>query len=46
MVRLYGDKPYSVVLVHGGSGAIGSLKGFAEKYAKGEFYDIILRVIS
>lgn len=30
MVRLYGDKPYNVVLVHGGPGAIGSLKGFAE----------------
>ena len=31
MVRLYGGKPYKVVLVHGGPGAIGSLKGFAEE---------------
>lgn len=30
MVRLYGKKPYSIVLVHGGPGAIGSLKGFAK----------------
>lgn len=29
MVRLYGKTPYSVVLVHGGPGAIGALKGFA-----------------
>jgi len=29
MVRLYGSAPYKVVLVHGGPGAIGSLKGFA-----------------
>lgn len=31
MVRLYGKEPYSVVLVHGGPGAIGSLKGFAKE---------------
>ncbi len=31
MVRLYGKKPYSFVLVHGGPGAIGSLKGFAQE---------------
>lgn len=31
MVRLYGKAPYEAVLVHGGPGAIGSLKGFAEK---------------
>lgn len=29
MVRFYGTKPYKAVLVHGGPGAIGSLKGFA-----------------
>jgi len=29
MVRLYGKAPYKIVLVHGGPGAIGSLKGFA-----------------
>ena len=29
MVRLYGNAPYKIVLVHGGPGAIGSLKGFA-----------------
>lgn len=31
MVRLYGEAPYKVVLVHGGPGAIGSLKGFARE---------------
>ena len=31
MVRLYGNAPYKVVLVHGGPGAIGSLKGFAKE---------------
>ena len=31
MVRLYGNAPYKVVLVHGGPGAIGSLKGFAQE---------------
>ena len=31
MVRLYGEKPYSIVLVHGGPGAIGSLRGFANE---------------
>lgn len=31
MVRLYGEEPYKVVLVHGGPGAIGSLKGFARE---------------
>ena len=31
MVLLYGKAPYKVVLVHGGPGAIGSLKGFAQE---------------
>ncbi len=31
MVRLYGKEPYKMVLVHGGPGAIGSLKGFAKE---------------
>jgi len=31
MVRLYGEAPYKIVLVHGGPGAIGSLKGFASE---------------
>lgn len=31
MVRLYGKTPYKIVLVHGGPGAIGSLKGFARE---------------
>lgn len=31
MVRLYGKAPYTAVLVHGGPGAGGSLKGFAEE---------------
>ena len=31
MVRLYGNAPYKIVLVHGGPGAIGSLKGFAQE---------------
>lgn len=31
MVRLYGNAPYKVVLVHGGPGAIGSLKGLAQE---------------
>lgn len=34
MVRLYGKSPYEVVLVHGGPGAIGSLKGFAEELSE------------
>ena len=34
MVRLYGDVPYKVVLVHGGPGAIGSLKGFARELSE------------
>lgn len=34
MVRLYGNAPYSVVLVHGGPGAIGSLKGFARELSE------------
>ena len=34
MVRLYGKAPYKVVLVHGGPGAIGSLKGFAQELAE------------
>lgn len=31
MVRLYGKAPYKIVLVHGGPGAIGSLKGAAQE---------------
>lgn len=31
MVRIYGEKPVKTVLVHGGPGAIGSLKGFAKE---------------
>ena len=31
MVRLYGEKPFKIVLVHGGPGAIGSLKTCAVK---------------
>lgn len=31
MVRLYGKAPYKIVLVHGGPGAIGSLKRFAQE---------------
>ena len=34
MVRLYGNGPYKVVLVHGGPGAIGSLKGFAQELSE------------
>lgn len=34
MVRLYGKAPYHVVLAHGGPGAIGSLKGFAEELSQ------------
>lgn len=34
MVRLYGKAPYKIVLVHGGPGAIESLKGFAQELAE------------
>lgn len=34
MVRLYGKAPYKIVLVHGGPGAIGSLRGFAQELAE------------
>lgn len=34
MVRLHGDAPYKVILVHGGPGAIGSLKGFARELSE------------
>ena len=34
MVRLYGRAPYKVILVHGGPGAIGSLKGFAKELSE------------
>ncbi len=34
MVRLYGKAPYKAVLVHGGPGAIGSLKRFAEELSE------------
>lgn len=31
MVHLYGTSLYKIVLVHGGPGAIGYLKGFAKE---------------
>lgn len=31
MVRLYGNAPFNIVLVHGGPGDIGLLKGFANE---------------
>lgn len=34
MIRLYGNAPYKTVLVHGGPGAIGSLKGFAKELSE------------
>lgn len=34
MARLHGEAPYRVVLVHGGPGAIGSLKGFAGELSR------------
>lgn len=34
MVRLYGKEPYKVVMVHGGPGAIGALKGFSEQLSE------------
>lgn len=34
MVRLYGKASYKIVVVHGGPGAIGSLKGFAQELAE------------
>ena len=34
MVRLYGKAPYKFVLVHGGPGAAGSLRGFAEELSQ------------
>lgn len=34
VVRLYGNEPYKVVLVHGGPGAIGSLKGFSKELSE------------
>lgn len=34
MVRLHGNPPYKTVLVHGGPGAIGSLKGFAKELSE------------
>lgn len=34
MVRLYGKSPYKSVLVHGGPGAAGSLRGFAGELSK------------
>lgn len=34
MVRFYGSAPYTIVLVHGGPGAIGSLKGFAQELSE------------
>lgn len=34
MVRLHGNQPYKTVLVHGGPGAIGSLKGFAKELSE------------
>lgn len=34
MIRLYGKEPYRIILVHGGPGALGSLKGFAKELNK------------
>lgn len=34
MVRRYGKAPYKIVLVHGGPGAVGSLKGFAQELSE------------
>lgn len=34
MVRYYGNKPYKVAVIHGGPGAIGSLKYCAEQLEK------------
>lgn len=34
MVRFYGNAPYRICLVHGGPGAIGSLKGFAKELSE------------
>ena len=34
MVRLYGKRPYRIVLVHGGPGAIGTLKGFSDELSR------------
>ena len=34
MVRLHGNAPYKYVLVHGGPGASGSLRGFAEELSR------------
>ena len=34
MVRLHGNAPYKYVLVHGGPGAVGSLRGFAEELSR------------
>ena len=34
MVRLYGKRPYGIVPVHGGPGAIGSLKGFSDELSR------------
>ena len=46
MVRLYGKAPYEAVLVHGGSGAIGSLKGFAEELIEELFCQIKIHCTS
>jgi len=41
IVRLYGKAPYKIVLVHGGPGAIGSLKGFAKELSELSQYGVI-----
>ena len=33
MIRLYGSAPYHILVLHGGPGAVGSLKGFARELA-------------
>lgn len=32
--RLYGNKPYTIVAVHGGPGGVGEARPFAEELAK------------
>ena len=44
MVRLYGKAPYKFVLVHGGPGAAGSLRGFAEELS--QLSDNYLKIIT
>lgn len=41
MVRLYGKAPYKTVLVHGGPGAIGALKGFAKELSEQSKFGVV-----